>query len=57
MGDLPAVDGGSLRHGGDRKVGEQREGVEGDRLLSSPQVETVQGGRLTGGGGLRSRRH
>jgi hypothetical protein len=50
-GGLPAAGGGPPGNDGGREVGEQREEVEGDRFLSSPRVETVQGGRSTGGDG------
>jgi hypothetical protein len=46
--------GGPSGHGCGREVGEQREEVEGDSFLSSPQAGAACGGRSMGGGGLQA---
>jgi hypothetical protein len=51
-GGRPAAGGSPPRHGGGREVGEQREEVEGDSFLASPQAGAACGGRSTAAGGL-----
>jgi hypothetical protein len=56
-GDLIVVVDGLPGHSDGREVRERREEIEGNRLLSSPRAKAVQGGRSTGGSGLRPMRH